>query len=155
MRQLKLLPLLIMLFIQASLSGEIMYVHTTNGTYYFDTSDIDYIDFSDLVSVEDFEKVFSSIPIKLMQNYPNPLNSINSETTIEFELKKSGRTEVAIYNIKGQKVKTLIDERLNLGEHSLVWNGKDKKGKQVASGIYFYKVEQNKETKVKKMIVIR
>ena len=152
MRRLKLLSLLIMLFISASLYGEIMYVHTTSGTYSFDISEIDYIDFSDIVSVEDFEKIFSSIPVKLMQNYPNPFNP---ETTIEFELSKPGKTEVAIYNIKGQKVKTLIDEKLESGMHSLIWFGKDDRGKKVASGIYFYQVEVNKETKVKKMLLVK
>ena len=155
MKRLKLLSLIIILFFSATLSGEIMYVHTTSGTYSFDTSDIDFIDFAGLVSVEEFEKVFSKIPINLMQNYPNPFSSTNAKTTIKFELKKPGRTEVAIYNVKGQKVKTLLDEELIFGKHTLIWNGKDEDGTKVANGIYLYKVEQNKETKVKKMILIQ
>ena len=155
MQRLKFLSLIIILLFSASLYGEIMYIHTTSGTYSFDTSDIDFIGFSGLVSVEEFEKVFSKIPIKLMQNYPNPFSSSNANTTIEFELKKPGRAEVAVYNIKGQKVKTLLDGELKFGKHTLIWNGKNEDGNQVANGIYFYKVEQNKETKVKKMILIR
>lgn len=131
-----------------------MYVYTTGETYTFDISEIDYIDFED-VSVDEFEYIFSKIPIKLMQNYPNPFTTVNSETTIKFELKKPGKTEVAIYNIKGQKVKTLLDKNLKLGKHILLWNGNDENGNKVANGLYFYKVEQNKETKVKKMILIK
>ena len=151
MRLLKLFSLLIMLFISATLTGEIMYVHTTNGVYSFDISDIAYIDFPD-VSVDEFEYLISKIPIKLLQNYPNPFNP---KTTIKFELSKPGKTKVAIYNIKGQKVKILLDEKLESGKHSLVWNGKNEKGKKVASGTYFYKVEVNKEIKVKKMLLIK
>ena len=154
MERLKFLSLIIILFFSAKLSGEIMYVHTTSGIQSFNTSEIDFIDF-DVTSVDDFENFFSKIPIKLMQNYPNPFSSTNAKTTIEFELKKPGKTEVAIYNVKGQKVKTLLNENLKLGNHILLWNGNDEKGNKVANGLYFYKVEQNKETKVKKMILIR
>ena len=128
-----------------------MYVNTTSGVYAFDVAYIEFIDFTPV----DYEILISKIPFKLMQNYPNPFSSINTNTKIEFELKKPGKTEVAIYNIKGQKVKTLLNENLKLGNHILLWNGNDEKGNKVASGIYLYKVEQNKKTKVKKMIVVR
>lgn len=154
MKRLKFLSLIIILFFSATLYGEIMYVHTTSGIQSFNTIEIDFIDF-EWESVNEFEQIFSKIPIKLMQNYPNPFSSINTNTKIEFELKKPGKTEVAVYNIKGQKVKTLLNENLKLGNHILLWNGNDEKGNKVAIGIYFYKVEQEKETKVKKMILIQ
>ena len=154
MQRLKFLSLLIVLLISVTLYGETMYVHTSSGILTFDTYEVQSITF-DVVSVDDFENILSKIPIKLMQNYPNPFNSMNSQTTIKFELKRSGKTEIAIYNIKGQKVKTLLDEELNLGKHTLIWNGNDEKGNKVANGIYLYKVTQNHETKVKKMILIQ
>jgi hypothetical protein len=134
-----------------SLSAEIMIVHTISGDYEFDISEINYIDF-DPVSAEDFETLFSKIPIRFLKNYPNPFNPT---TNIQFDLTQAGKTEVNIYNIKGQKVKTLLYQELDVGVHNFVWSGKDDNGKRVASGVYFYKVTVNKQERIRKMILIK
>jgi hypothetical protein len=86
-------------------------------------------------------------------NYPNPFNP---ETTIRFTTENTKKnTELIIYNLKGQKVKTLIHEVLPAGEHSVIWNGRDSNGKGVGSGIYFYKLKAGDYQKVKKMILIK
>ncbi len=88
----------------------------------------------------------------LLQNYPNPFNS---QTTITYELKKNAHMSLKIYNILGQSATTLVDEKQFEGRHSLQWNGKDQKGRDVVSGLYFYKMETTDFVKVRKMLLIR
>ena len=95
------------------------------------------------------------IPVtsSLYQNYPNPFNPT---TTISFTTTESTEnTELVIYNIKGQKVKTLLNEKLDAGTYQVVWNGKDENGKPSSSGIYFYKMNSGKFTSTKKMILLK
>jgi len=88
----------------------------------------------------------------LLQNYPNPFNP---ETTIIFTLKKSGFVSVKIYDLQGREVITLANKELPAGNHRVAWNGHDKTGKQVASGIYFYRLSVNGFRAVRKLAVIR
>ena len=89
----------------------------------------------------------------LYQNYPNPFNA---ETTISFSLaENTGNTELSIYNIRGQKVITLINKELSTGKHSIIWKGKDKNNKPVPVGIYYYKIKTGKFTETKKMILMK
>ena len=88
----------------------------------------------------------------LHQNYPNPFNP---KTTIYYQLPVDGEVELKIYNIKGQKVKTLVNERLEAGKHSVVWNGRDSNGKRVGSGIYFNKLRAGNFQKVRKMVLMK
>jgi Peptidase C10 family/Spi protease inhibitor/Secretion system C-terminal sorting domain len=88
----------------------------------------------------------------LIGNYPNPFNP---STTISFFTNDSnGITEISIFNLKGQKVKTLINDILPEGQHTVIWNGKDETGKGVSSGLYFYKMKSSKYTPTKKMILM-
>ena len=88
----------------------------------------------------------------LGQNYPNPFNPT---TKIEFSIKDNSQVELAVYNIAGQKVKTLKKEVMSAGNHSVIWNGKDNSGKDVSSGIYFYKLNTGTETQVRKMVLLK
>ncbi|MGD9489783.1 MAG: T9SS type A sorting domain-containing protein [Calditrichaceae bacterium] len=88
----------------------------------------------------------------LNQNYPNPFNPV---TTITYTLAKSGKVKLDIYNVLGQKVRTLIDGNATAGLHVDQWNGLDNNGKKVASGVYFYKLEAGEFTAIKKMIMIK
>jgi len=89
---------------------------------------------------------------ELYQNYPNPFNPT---TTISFNLLEESRVDLTIYNIKGQKVKQLVNDHLSVGLHSVIWNGKDDSGKSVSSGIYFYRLKTENYEKTKKMILIK
>ena len=80
-----------------------------------------------------------------LKNYPNPFNPT---TNISFKLKESGNTKLTIFNLKGEKVKTLLDKNLTAGKHNVVWQGVDENNKSVASGIYFYKLRLNNRTEV-------
>jgi len=89
----------------------------------------------------------------LYQNYPNPFNP---ETTIKFSTTESTEnTEITIYNLKGQKVKTLLNEKLTAGKHSIVWKGKNDNSRKVASGIYLYKLKTKNYSAFKKMMLLK
>jgi hypothetical protein len=95
---------------------------------------------------------------QLFQNYPNPFNS---STVIWYHLPDVGyqpaEVEITIYNLLGKLVKTLVKTRQYPGEHKVVWDGKDDYRKEVASGIYFYrlKVSGLELVKPKKMVLLR
>jgi len=112
--------------------------------------DIADISFSGTISIEDQPKVAAIFELK--QNYPNPFNPT---TAIEFDLLKSGKTELEIYNSNGQLVKSLINSELNAGIHKVIWNGTDNRNTQVASGTYFYKVTTNNQTQFKRMLMLK
>ncbi len=86
------------------------------------------------------------------QNYPNPFNPT---TTIKYSLNQDGPVEIAVYNLKGQKVRQLINANLTAGFHEVVWDGKDSYGKQASSGIYFYRMKTSDKSFVKKMMMIK
>jgi|SRR5690554_936066 len=84
-------------------------------------------------------------------NYPNPFNP---ETTIEFNNPVQGEVNINIYNLKGQLVKSLLQENLNQGVHKAVWQGTDSNNRQVASGIYFYRITSSDKSSITKKIVL-
>ncbi len=88
----------------------------------------------------------------LSNNYPNPFNPT---TTIAYGLKEDAKVNITLYNIRGQKVKTLINEVMPAGQHAVVWNGKDEYGKRAASGVYFYKMQTSDFTKVRKAMLLK
>jgi hypothetical protein len=94
-------------------------------------------------------------PVKnayLHNNYPNPFNPT---TTIKFDLKISDKFVLEIFNVKGQKVATLVDEYLPTGTHEVVWNGKDDSNTPIASGVYFSRLRSGRYTSTKKMILMK
>jgi hypothetical protein len=92
----------------------------------------------------------------LFQNYPNPFNA---NTTICFQLtgnvESSLQTTLKIYNILGQQVVTLLDRPLEPGQHQVTWDGRDGRGNDVASGIYFCYLQAGGLRQTKRMILIR
>ena len=103
------------------------------------------------VSIDEPE-ILDFTEIKLF-NYPNPFKS---STTISLYNNQSGNVKLEIYNIKGQKVNTLIDSYMSPGKNEVYWNGTDENRKEVSNGVYFYKLNVNDETKaVRKMLILR
>ena len=99
------------------------------------------------------EILISSKSIHLNQNYPNPFNP---STTIEFLIHNDSHIELFIYNIKGQRIKTLAHNEFTKGSHSIVWIGDDKYNKPVSSGVYLYKLNVNgKIEAVKKCLFLK
>ncbi len=84
--------------------------------------------------------------------YPNPFNP---ETNISFSLKQDGKVTIDIYNVLGQKVKTLVDTNLKAGNHTLRWTGKDDNDRSVTSGIYFLKMQTANYSKTSKMVLMK
>jgi len=89
---------------------------------------------------------------QLFQNYPNPFNP---ETQIRYDLPVSGHVKLTIYNILGQKVKVLVDQIQDAGHKSVIWDSRDEDGREVASGIYFYKIGAENFQKTKKMVLLK
>ncbi len=93
-----------------------------------------------------------AITTELAGNYPNPFNP---ETTIVFSLADNGIVSIDIFNVKGQRVRSLINDHFDSGRHSIFWNGTDDNGRSVASGIYYYRMKSSKYTSTKKMILMK
>ena len=94
------------------------------------------------------------VPEKLVVNQNNP-NPFNSQTQIKFELPKSMDVEVTIYSITGKKINTLTNRQFTTGYHSVIWNGCDYNGHDVASGVYFYQVIAGNDCIVRKLILTK
>jgi hypothetical protein len=112
---------------------------------------------SNQISVEilnptDAENDYLSASTELIGNYPNPFNPA---TNIKFVMSESGHVKIDIYNSKGQKIITIVDEQKEAGNYSVVWNGKDDSGKNVPSGVYFSKMRSAKYTATRKMILMK
>jgi hypothetical protein len=89
----------------------------------------------------------------LSQNYPNPFNPT---TTIDFTVKELAPVSVKIYNVRGQLVRTLANDRFEPGvTHQLEWNGRNNAGQSVSSGVYFYKLVTKNFTQTKKMVLLK
>ncbi len=101
-----------------------------------------------------------SINQNYLSNHPNPFNPSGAgrspTTTISFSIQKDSKIELTIFNIKGQKIKTLVHNEFTKGYHSIIWNGDDESGKPVSSGVYLYKLNVNgKSEAVKKCLLLK
>ena len=115
----------------------------------------DSITISMLADVDDDDEEFSIRSFQLSQNYPNPFNPT---TSIEFSVPGSANathTTLSIYNLLGQKVRTLVDEPREAGIHDVNWDGKDEKARDVSSGIYFYVLEVGDFRESRKMTLLK
>ena len=113
------------------------------------TGDVSDLVFSENNEVPDFET-------SLYHNYPNPfVASINEESVFNFSLKERDFVTLEVFNIRGQRIKTLLSNSLSYGNHTASWNGFDENNRQVSSGIYFYKLSTSDYSATRKMILIR
>ncbi|MCK4573237.1 MAG: T9SS type A sorting domain-containing protein, partial [candidate division Zixibacteria bacterium] len=85
-------------------------------------------------------------------NYPNPFNP---DTRIDFDLPQSSRVALAVFNVLGRKVKTLINEQMPAGTHTVVWDGREDNGNPVASGVYLYRLETGSSVFTRKMMLLK
>lgn len=107
-----------------------------------------------LVGVEDRPSRLEGIPTshELFQNYPNPFNP---GTTIQYRLAKPGPVTLVLYNLLGQKVRTLVNKFQGVGSYQIVWDGRNDKGHQVPSGVYFCRLRVRDFVATKKMLLLR
>ena len=88
----------------------------------------------------------------LEQNFPNPFNP---STVIPLALPQRTEVRLAIFNVLGQRVRTLVDGPLEAGYHHMAWNGLDEAGRQAAAGMYFYLVEADGLRQTRKMMLVK
>ena len=100
------------------------------------------------------ETATGAVPVTsaLQQNYPNPFNP---QTTIHYTLERAAPTSLEIYDVLGQSVRTLVDGTQPQGRHTVQWDGKDRRGREVASGVYFYRLVTVGHVKARRMVLIR
>jgi len=131
---------------------QIVFSGNLAGTFYLD--DIRFVTAwsKPVTAIE--EEVVSGLPreFALDQNYPNPFNS---GTVIRFALPNSEQIELAIYNLVGQKVATLVQGWRAAGSYTVKWDGRDDVGRGLASGIYLYRLATDKYTETRKLILLR
>jgi hypothetical protein len=88
----------------------------------------------------------------LKQNYPNPFNS---ETTIAYQLPSSSAVRLEVFNLRGERVVTLVDEPQGAGSYSVNWDARDAFGKEVASGVYLYRLTAENFVKTRRLILLK
>ncbi len=107
-------------------------------------------------SVQNEPNEIVGLTTNISQNYPNPfIPSVakSAKTYFNISVKENEIADLSIYNLKGQVVK--IYKNIKSGKHTIAWNGKDKNGKEVASGVYLYRLKSKSVNKVKKMVIIK
>lgn len=90
--------------------------------------------------------------LQLSQNYPNPFNPV---TAIEYRLPERSHVKLKVFNVLGQKVRTLIDREESAGSYTIIWDGTDTSGKSVASGVYLYRFQAGDHIETKKMLLLK
>ena len=93
-----------------------------------------------LLGVPPTARVLVPSNFALGQNYPNPFNPT---TTFSYSIARTVFTRIEVYNVLGQRVATLVSQQLNPGSYTALWNGKDDRGAQVSSGVYFVHMSAN------------
>jgi len=104
-----------------------------------------------LVGIEESELNIQNSKLRI-SNYPNPFNP---STTISFNLATDADVTVEVFNVKGQKVKTLVNQKMTQGQHEVIWNGLNEDNKPVSSGVYLYRVKADNQESVKRMILLK
>jgi len=127
-----------------------LYEYTVTGIY--TTGNTNTISAS--IEVDDIDANNTIIPdvTALKGNYPNPFNPV---TNIAFSISEPANVRIDIYNIRGEKVRTLVNEHMEASNYNYSWNGKDDNQNSVASGVYFYKMAAGRYTSTKKMILMK
>jgi subtilisin family serine protease len=86
---------------------------------------------------------------------PNSPNPFNPSTAIAFEVPAAGRAALRVYSVRGNLVRTLVDEKLAAGGYRVRWDGRDDHGRAAASGVYFYKLEDGERSLTRKMSLLK
>ena len=116
----------------------------------------------DLALIDDFEILDSILEVKegvdlpvdftLQQNYPNPFNA---GTRIAYALPRNSHVKLSIFNLLGRTILELLDEPQTAGDHTINWDGRDADGIEVATGVYFYRLEAGQHILTRRMIFVR
>jgi serine protease AprX len=132
-------------------------------SFYFTYRDSNGVDYREPSTNKDYNFVYGSKKISastsfvpenltLEQNYPNPFNKY---TSIVFHSPSVENVEITVLNVIGEKIKTVFNGQCIIGKNELVWNGKNDKGVETASGVYYYVLRVNNDFYAKKMVIVR
>lgn len=117
------------------------------------TNDVIIAKFSEVTtSIEEYSDSILPVRYILSNNYPNPFNPT---TTISYSLPEKSYVEIIIYNVLGKEVTRLVKNIKSAGNYTITWNGTDRKGSIVATGVYIYQLVAGKYTESKKMLLLR
>jgi hypothetical protein len=100
------------------------------------------------------EHLIGNVPgqFRLFPNFPNPFNP---STTIRFDLPKAGHVRLSIYNLLGQEIAVLVDEKRTEGVHAIRWDGRDGRNVSVSSGVYLYRLEASSYHGAGKLVLMK
>lgn len=137
----------------AGVSMRARYNPFATGTTYWDDFSIQEV----IPLTVDIEDPSHTLPViatdyNLSNNYPNPFNPT---TVIEYTVPKAGKVTIAIYDVLGRKVRTLVDQNLTPGTYSAMWDGTNDAGQRVTSGVYFYQLNAENAVITKKMTFMK
>ncbi len=104
------------------------------------------------VTKEEIEEELIPTEFALHQNYPNP---VNASTNVAYELPKAAHVKIEVFSVAWQHVTTILDAEEQAGVHVVEWNGTDKTGDQVASGVYLYRLTSDDFRTEKKMVLLK
>jgi len=130
----------------------VRFVGNISGTFYLD--DIRLVAARPSPGTAVVESQDATVPesFTLSQNYPNPFNPA---TTIRFDLPRSEEIDLAVYNLTGQKVATLASGLWNAGAYTLRWDGRDDDERELASGVYLYRLQAGERVETRKLLLLR
>ncbi len=98
------------------------------------------------------DEVLTPVAFRILGNYPNPFAD---KSVLKVDMAESAEIKAAVYNLKGQKVKSFLPQHVMVGESELVWDGKNDQGLALPSGVYFWKVESGEVSRTSKTVLIR
>ncbi len=125
------------------------FVVANYGSLQSDSSNVIYVDPNTQANHDTPEVTYV---FNMKQNYPNPFNP---ETNIFYSLAEKSAVSLKIFNIKGQLVKTLVNENQQKGQYKIVWNGQNNEGKRVGSGVYFIRMSTPKYQTIRKALLLK
>jgi len=134
------------------------YNNWTDDTVRFGLLSTDEMQFAFYMFYEDRETAIGSehevLPqtTQLEQNYPNPFNN---GTTVPFGLARRSEVELSVYNLAGQKVRTLAEAVWDAGNHRVIWDGRDANGSRMATGVYLYRLQAEGRRETRKLLLLR
>ena len=126
--------------------------------YYYRVRSVDdaenYSDYSEVVQTLTLSNEDLSIPNRfyLHQNYPNPFNPT---TVINYDMQNDGQTLIEIMDVRGNHVRTLINDYVQMGSRSITWDATNDYGERVPAGIYFYMLRTNNYMQTQKMVLLK
>ena len=130
----------------------IVFEGTVKETFYIDDMKLVAEEMPEPLAVEVSEEGVVPVGYSLSQNYPNPFNP---ETTIRYALPEVGAVRIAIYNMSGQRIRTLVDGEGAAGRHAVTWDGRNDVDRDVASGAYLCRLETDEFSSVRKLLLVR